>query len=736
MKLSSRLNRRRRLALIGAGLAFGLCSYAAIALADNVQNDVVVGGNDTIVAGGSTTINYRITANSGDGQTGCNAADTSPATVTIQAPAGVIATPGSRTFTSCGSTQGVSFSSSTAGNYPITVSVSDSGAGTYNTAPAAFTLHVTAPTNTPPTISVTGVSDGATYDKGSAPAAGCSVSDAEDVGESATPTLSAITGPNSADGLGSQTATCSYTDGGGLNATATVTYSIVDPSGPDISYLLNPASPNGDNGWYVSDVSLDWTVTELESPGSLLLSGCVDQNVTADQAATDYTCSATSAGGSAGPVTVTIKRDATDPTITGSRATPANGYGWNNTDVSVTFSCDDNLSGVASCGPDQAVSTEGSDQSATGTAKDNAGNTAQDTVSGINIDETDPTISGSGAPAANGNGWNNETVTVSFTCNDDRSGVASCETDHLLSSEGANQSATGQVTDKADNTAQTTVSPINIDLTDPTIDGAPTTSPNGNGWFNHDVTVHFTCGDGLSGIASCGPDQTLTSDGADQSVTGTATDNADNTAQKVVSDLDIDKTKPTNAVTGVANGATYTLGSVPAAGCSTTDGLSGPDTQATLSTLGGPVGSVTVTCSGGTDKAGNTADPASVTYNVHYAFAGFFAPIDNPETGKMNGVKAGSSVPVKFSLGGNQGLNIFQLGSPPSWKFLNCANGEDVSLDTPTTTAGSSSLSYDPTSGWYTYVWKTDRTWAGKCLRLTVTLGDGTAHVVDFKAMK
>jgi hypothetical protein len=32
----------------------------AIALADNVKNDVVAGGNDTIVAGGSTTINYEI----------------------------------------------------------------------------------------------------------------------------------------------------------------------------------------------------------------------------------------------------------------------------------------------------------------------------------------------------------------------------------------------------------------------------------------------------------------------------------------------------------------------------------------------------------------------------------------------------------------------------------------------------------------------------------------------------
>src|SRR5438445_3582384 len=40
-----------------------------------------------------------------------------------------------------------------------------------------------------------------------------------------------------------------------------------------------------------------------------------------------------------------------------------------------------------------------------------------------------------------------------------------------------------------------------------------------------------------------------------------------------------------------------------------------------------------------------------------YSFSGFFAPVDNPPT--FNRVKAGTAVPVKFSLGGDQGLNIF-----------------------------------------------------------------------------
>jgi hypothetical protein len=133
--------------------------FTSLALADNVQNDVVAAGNGTITAGGSTVVNYRINENNGDGQTGCNAADSSPATVTINTPAGVTVdtsgSPGNQvtlTFTSCDTNQGATFSSNAPGDHTITVSVSDSGAGTYNVNPATFTLHVNAPAKTTPTI--------------------------------------------------------------------------------------------------------------------------------------------------------------------------------------------------------------------------------------------------------------------------------------------------------------------------------------------------------------------------------------------------------------------------------------------------------------------------------------------------------------------------------------------------------------------------------------------------------
>ena len=54
--------------------------------------------------------------------------------------------------------------------------------------------------------------------------------------------------------------------------------------------------------------------------------------------------------------------------------------------VTVSFTCADALSGVASCTSDQTLSTDGSGLSVTGTAVDAEGNSSTSTVSGINID--------------------------------------------------------------------------------------------------------------------------------------------------------------------------------------------------------------------------------------------------------------------------------------------------------------------------------------------------------------
>jgi predicted extracellular nuclease len=124
-------------------------------------------------------------------------------------------------------------------------------------------------------------------------------------------------------------------------------------------------------------------------------------------------------------------------------------------------------------------------------------------------------------------------------------------------------------------------------------------------------------------------------------------------------------------------------------------------------------------------------DPVVVGLNpLHYNFSGFFQPVDNAPT--FNVVKGGSAVPVKFSLGGNQGLDIFLSGYPLS-KQISCASSSPLDDIEQTLTAGGSSLSYDPTTDQYSYIWKTEKSWTGTCRQLSVILKDGSIHTANFK---
>jgi hypothetical protein len=113
-----------------------------------------------------------------------------------------------------------------------------------------------------------------------------------------------------------------------------------------------------------------------------------------------------------------------------------------------------------------------------------------------------------------------------------------------------------------------------------------------------------------------------------------------------------------------------------------------------------------------------------------WPFVGFQQPVDNEPT--VNTMKAGRSVPVKFSLDGDRGMSVFADGWPKS-KNVPCDGGDPTDV-VETETAGNSSLSYDPVTDTYTYVWKTDKAWKGACRQLVLKLADstGSEHTASF----
>jgi hypothetical protein len=127
------------------------------------------------------------------------------------------------------------------------------------------------------------------------------------------------------------------------------------------------------------------------------------------------------------------------------------------------------------------------------------------------------------------------------------------------------------------------------------------------------------------------------------------------------------------------------------------------------------------------DGTGDACDPLT------YDFSGFFPPVDNPPV--VNRVSAGRGVPIKFSLGGDQGLDIFQPGYPKT-QVYNCSSGQAEDVIEETVTANTSGLSYDAATGQYTYTWKTDKGWANSCRTFLLGLKDGSDRKAQFHFVK
>jgi hypothetical protein len=127
------------------------------------------------------------------------------------------------------------------------------------------------------------------------------------------------------------------------------------------------------------------------------------------------------------------------------------------------------------------------------------------------------------------------------------------------------------------------------------------------------------------------------------------------------------------------------------------------------------------------DGQGNTATVTHAYTVTGYAFGGFLGPIQNGTT-----VKAGTTIPIVFSLGGDRGLNVLAAGSPASG-VVRCGSSAAPASTQPA--ASDQGLRFNPLTGHYVFKWRTQRSWAGTCRAFVLTLSDGSVHrlVVKFR---
>jgi Tol biopolymer transport system component len=237
------------------------------------------------------------------------------------------------------------------------------------------------------------------------------------------------------------------------------------------------------------------------------------------------------------------------------------------------------------------------------------------------------------------------------------------------------------------------------------------------------VTVDYSCTDPGGGVEFC--DGTLPS-GAPlpTDVVGTytffvyAVDTAHHVTEVAVTYRVVDRTPPSIVITAPAENGTYTLGESVSASfvCDDNTGVAYCEGSTTVAT--DVVGTHTFTVAAA-DWYGNNAAVSKV-YSVVYPFSGFFAPLASAAR-----FSAGETIPVKFGLGGNHGLDVLLPGSP-AWRHVPCGSpARDGG-----TFAATGRLSYNAANDRYLYRVETKATWAGGCLEFVLTLKDGTSHPV------
>ena len=320
--------------------------------------------------------------------------DSSPQVATTVVGGPVVVPPG---FTENGATSAFTFNLGTTisagadrGSTSVTIAVSSPS---YTAKSDSFGVSWNCGANTPPTVTMLGVADGESFEFGNEPLITCSRSDTQDGDGTVTPAVTALSGPRADDGLGSRTATCSFTDSSGLTGTASATYQVVDTTAP---YVAPPSHLT------VEATSASGAIVEFTEPSG---TDAVDDQVPARCApapgsvfplgSTTVSCTATDREGNAGTASFTVDvADTSRPQVTVPESETVAATGASGAAFVYSASATDTVDGVLtpSCLPASGATFALGATTVVCTATDAAGNTGTNSFVVTVQDQTAPDV--------------------------------------------------------------------------------------------------------------------------------------------------------------------------------------------------------------------------------------------------------------------------------------------------------------------------------------------------------
>jgi hypothetical protein len=107
---------------------------------------------------------------------------------------------------------------------------------------------------------------------------------------------------------------------------------------------------------------------------------------------------------------------------------------------------------------------------------------------------------------------------------------------------------------------------------------------------------------------------------------------------------------------------------------------------------------------------------------------GYLAPVEEPPA--VNLANAGATVPMRFSLAGDRGFDLF-FGDPEVFDRCDWAI---PGAGAPANSAGG--LRYEPADDLYVFAWKTSKDWVGSCRNFEIVFDDGSYLRSDFSFVK